>query len=89
MYFRYITSLQEAKLKTAKRNQLSDEEFGIPSQRRYPLNDKKHVLAAIRMFNHVDSEHEKELAKNIIKKMKQYGIPSTSVGKDNRLYKYL
>jgi hypothetical protein len=47
------------------------------------------VLAAIRMFNHVDSAHEAELARNIKKKMKEYGISPDQVGENNRLKKYL
>lgn len=89
MYFQKISVLNEAKLKTSKRNELPDEEFGIPSTRQYPLNDKSHVEAAIRMFNHVDPIHEKELSKNIKIKMKKYGIPSDTVGDDNKLKKYM
>ena len=79
----------EEKLGSKARNQMDDSSFGIPEQRRYPLHDKSHVLAAIRMFNHVDKEHEEELARNIIKKMEEYNIPKDSVGKGNRLYNYI
>ena len=85
----YFVSITEGKLPPKERNELDDIVFGIPSLRKYPLNDKVHVLAAIRMFNHVDSEHEKELAMNIIKKMKEYNISPDRVGDDNRLKKYL
>jgi len=88
-YFKSFTNFNEAKLHTKERNQLSDSEFGLPSQRRYPLHDRAHVLAAIRMFNKVEPEYEEELAKNIIRKMKEYNIPKESVGPDNRLRKYL
>ena len=54
-----------------KRSDLPDSIFGIPSQRKYPMQDKEHVLSAIKFFNYVDEEHEKELAKNIIKNMKK------------------
>jgi hypothetical protein len=79
----------ESKLPTKARNKMDDSQFGIPEQRRYPLHDKAHVLAAIRMFNHVDKEHEAELAKNIIRKMEEYNIPKDSVGQGNRLYNYI
>lgn len=85
----YFTSINEDKLVAKERNSLDDSVFGIPSQRRYPLNDKSHVLAAIRMFNHVDSAHEAELARNIKRKMKEYGISPDQVGENNRLKKYL
>ena len=86
----YMTfHLLEDKLSTKERNQLPDSEFGIPSQRRFPLHDKIHVEAAIKLFAHVDKEHEEELARNIIRKMHEYNIPMDSVGKSNRLYKYI
>ena len=75
---------------TAKdRNALPDEAFGIPSQRRYPLHDKAHVMQAIRMFNHVDKAHEKELARNILKAMERFGISIDVIGDRNRLQNYL
>jgi hypothetical protein len=81
--------LNEDKLKAKDRNKLPDSEFGIPSQRRYPLHDKAHVLAAVRMFNHVDKEHEAELARNILRKMKEYNIPTSIISEDNRLHNYI
>lgn len=82
-------TLLEEKLSSKQRNQIDSNQFGLPSQRRYPMPDRAHVMAAIRMFNHVEPQYEKELAKNIIKKMKQYKIPSDTVGENNRLRKYL
>ncbi len=52
------------------------------------MPDEKHVKSAIRFFNYVDKEHEKELAKNIKKKIKQYNITDISVGKKNRFSRY-
>lgn len=88
-YFSSYSRLTEEKLYAKERNQLDDNQFGIPSQRRYPLHDKAHVLSAIRFFNKVDKEHEEELARNIIKKMEEYDIPKDSIGPDNRLRNYL
>ena len=41
----YLTfdTLKEEKLSTKERNQLPDSEFGIPSQRRYPLDSEDQV----------------------------------------------
>jgi hypothetical protein len=83
------TSISEEKLPTKERNQLEDTEFGIPSLRKYPLNDRAHVLAAIRLSGHCPKEHEAELARNIFRAMKKYGIPMSVIGKDNMLYKYI
>lgn len=88
-YFTYNTPLVEEKLSTKERNQLPDEAFGIPSQRRYPIHDKSHLLLAIRWFNKVDPEHEEELARNILRKMKEYDIPESAVGENNKLRKYM
>ena len=72
-----------------KRSELPDSVFGIPSQRKYPMQDREHVLSAIKFFNYVDEDHEKELAENIIKKMKEYKIPFDTVGEKNRLRNYI
>ena len=89
MRLSYPKNITESTLSSKDRNSLPNSTFGIPSQRKFPLNDKAHVLAAIRMFNRVDREHEKELAHNIIKAMDKYGIKSDMVGKKNRLQTYL
>lgn len=75
-----------------KRSNLKDSEFGLPDERKYPLDSKKHVLSAIKFFNYVDSDKEKELAKNInhaIDKFFDSGEKvDIHVGKDNRFSKY-
>ena len=81
--------LFEEALSSKERNELDDSMFGLPKQRRYPLNDEAHVLAAIRFFNHVEKEYEEELAKNIIKRIGQLGIASKiKVGDKNRFKPY-
>lgn len=88
-YIKFRSLLIEEKLSTKERNELPDSEFGIPSQRRFPLHNREHVILAVKFFSHVDAEHEEELARNIIRKMKKYGIHEDTVGKNNKLYKYL
>ena len=86
----YMTfNLLEEKLSTKERNQLPDSEFGIPSLRKFPLDSEERIYSAIKLFGHVDQEHEEELARNIIKKMHEYNIPMDTVRKNNRLYKYI
>ena len=58
-------------------------------QKKYPLYDKAHVEAAIKVFGHVDADYEQQLARAIMVKMKKYDIPYSSVGKDNELYKWI
>lgn len=82
-------TVDESSLLEMKRSELDDSEFGLPKLRKYPMPDKDHVLSAIRFFNYVSPENEKELARNIKKKMKQYNISPDRVGDKNRLKKYL
>lgn len=65
---------EEAKLSSDDRNDLDDSQFGIPSLRKYPLTDKKHVLQAVRFFNKAPDEYKEELAKNIVKRAKELGV---------------
>lgn len=83
------TNVNESTLPSKERSKLDDDAFGIPSLRKYPLNDKAHVLAAIRMFNRVDRKHEKELAHNIIAAMEKYKISTDIIGPKNRLQSYI
>lgn len=66
-----------------------DPQFGVPSQKKYPLFDEKHVRSAIKLFGHVDAEYEQQLARAIMAKMKKYGISYDEVGPDNKLYKWI
>lgn len=88
-YFSKKSLVNESSLTVKKRNNLPDKVFGLPEKRKYPMPDKKHVLSAIKLFNFVDNEDEKELAENIKKKMKEYKIDNSHVGEKNRLKKYL
>ena len=88
-YFSKKLLVNESSLTAKKRNNLPDKVFGLPEKRKYPMPDKKHVLSAIKLFNFVDNEDEKELAENIKKKMKEYKIDNSHVGEKNRLKKYL
>ena len=88
-YIRFDSINESNNITTKERNQLPDDAFGIPSLRKYPLTSKKLVLSAIKLFGHCPKEHEAELARNIIKKMKEYNISPDVVGENNRLRKYL
>ena len=78
----------ESAMKAAERNTLDDSEFGLPRLRKYPLNDKKHVKFAIRMFGHCkDPKDRAELAKRIFAKVKEFDM-DVKIGKGNPLYEY-
>ena len=83
------STITESTLKTKDRNRLDDSEFGLPELRKYPLNDREHVLAAIRFFNRCPYGYEEELAKRIKRKMKEFKISSSIVGNKNNLNRYL
>lgn len=71
----------------SEKSKLSDSEFGLPEKRKYPLDTEARVRSAIKFFNYVSKEDEKELADNIIKAIKKYDIKVT-IGEKNRLKKY-
>lgn len=79
----------EGELSYFERQRLLPSEFGIPNKRKYPMPDKDHVKSAIQMFNKCDPEDEKELADNIIKKIKKFDMTDdVHVGSSNRFKKY-
>lgn len=66
----------------------SDVPYGLPKREAYPLPDEKHVRSAIRFFNYTKPSEEKELAKNINDKIKEFHITDISIGNKNRFKKY-
>lgn len=70
----------------AKRSELPDEAFGIPEDRKFPLDTKKRVISAIRLFGHAEEGKKKELAKRIAKRAADYGI---KISETTQVYKYL
>jgi len=76
-------------LTKAERDEIDTNDFGIKSERKYPLDTKDHVISAIRLFGHCEPRYEKELAHNIIKAMNKYNIDKSMIGKSSRLYKYI
>lgn len=80
--------INEAKV---KRSELKDSDFGVPSQKKFPLTDAGHVRSAIKFFNYVDKAHEDELAKNIKKKAKQFGVnlKDIKISDKNRLSNHI
>jgi hypothetical protein len=81
--------LEEKKLYTKARSELKDSEFGLPKLRNYPLIDKEHIKKAIQFFKYCPPENKKELAKNILKKIKEFNLEDEiHVSKDNPYKKY-
>lgn len=70
-------------------NLVSDpHKYGLPKLKKYPMPDASHVRSAIKFFNYVSPENEKELARAILKRMEEYGVDDIEVGPDNRFSKY-
>ena len=68
-----------------------DKKYGIPELKKYPMPDAKHVRSAIKFFNYVEPQYEKELANAILARMREYGMnfDNFTVGEDNRFSKYI
>lgn len=81
-------NILEAKLSSEHRNELPDSEFGLPKDRKYPLNDESHVRSAINFFKYAKPNQRRELAKNINLKLKKFDM-KIKVTEDNPFYKYI
>lgn len=75
-----------AMLSETKRSELDDSQFGIPEDRKYPLDTKQHVSSAIKLFGHAEESKKKKLAKNIAAAAKKYDL---SIPETTQCYKYL
>ena len=76
-------------LTTEERNKLPDSAFGVPSERKFPLTDKGHVLSALSYFHTYEGKHKAQLAKNIYKAAKKYNVELSSDSDFIKYYKGL
>ena len=72
-------------LSKKERDSIDVEDFGLPEDRKYPLDSKEHVKSAIRLFGHCEEDKKPILANNIIKAAKKYKI---KINKNTEVYKY-
>jgi hypothetical protein len=77
-----MTPMFEKKLSAKERDDLNKGDFGLPKDRKYPLNDEAHVRSAIRFFKYCEPTKRTELALNINKKLKKFDM-HVDVKKDN------
>ena len=77
---------QTKSLEETKRSELPDSAFGIPEDRKYPLDTEQHVRSAIKLFGHAEESKKKELAKRIKRAADKYGI---DIPETTQVYKYL
>ncbi len=81
--------LIEDAINTNKRKTLSDDSFGLPHLRMFPIHERKRVNQAIRFFNIVNNENDrKTLASNIVNAYEKLNM-KTKVTKANKLYDYI
>jgi len=78
----------ESSLSYMQRERLLPSEFGLPNKRKYPMHDEEHVRLALKMFNNADEDEEEELANNIVKKAKYFGITDLKASAANRFRKF-
>ena len=77
------------KLSAKERKALPTVAFGLPKKKAFPMPDKDHVLAAIRMFNRADEADHAELARNIKKKIKEFNMEDdVKVSSQNKFSKF-
>ena len=67
-------SFGESSLNETKRSNLPDSSFGIPEDRKFPLDTEQHVKSAIKLFGHAEESKKKLLAKRIRAAAKRYSI---------------
>lgn len=87
MFIQNYIPLSEEELSTEDRKNLKASTFGLPKQRKYPLNDARHVISAITYFNKCDPSDEEELARNINRAIRKFNLHPT-VSEKNRFSKY-
>ena len=61
-------------LNTEERRDLPDNVFGLPERREYPMPDAAHVRAAEAYFRYCPEELRPELARNILRFAREYGV---------------
>ena len=76
-------------LSSKERSKIDTNDFGIPEERKYPLDTKKHVISAIKLFGHCDTKYRKELAGRILRAMERYDIPRSYIGENNTMRNYM
>jgi len=79
--------INENLLSAKDRRELPEDSFGLPVQRKYPLNDEDHIRKAIQFFKFCPAFQKKVLAININKRAKLLNM-KIKINHDNPFYKY-
>lgn len=78
----------EAALTAAEKRALKDSDFGLPEKRQWPLCDEERVRDCIKNFHWCPKENQRELAKNILKAMRKFGMKDVEVSEGNPFLAY-
>ena len=73
-YWKTNYGFGESAFEETKRSNLPDSLFGIPEDRKFPLDTAQHVNSAIKLFGHAEESKKKSLAKRINAAAKRYNI---------------
>ena len=76
----------ESVLYETKRSNLPNNKFGIPEERKFPLDTEQHVKSAIKLFGHAEEQKKKSLALRIKKAADEYNI---KIPETTQVYKYI
>lgn len=76
-----------AKLTANSRKHIKSTNYGLPKDKKYPLNDESHVRSAIQMFAHCPASKKATLARNIKRRIGQLGM-KVEVSKGSAFYPY-
>lgn len=61
--------------------------YGVPEQKKFPLDSREHVISAIKFFNYVEPQYADELRRRIKTAAKKYGVKvEKPYNTDNRFY---
>ena len=74
-----------SELSSKERNALPDSQFGLPEERKFPLNDPSHVSNAAARIDNAPKSQQKTLAKKILAKANKYGMDTSDWDKTKEI----
>ena len=74
-----------SELSSKERNALPDSQFGLPKERKFPLNDPPHVSNAAARIDNAPKSQQKTLAKKILAKAHKYGMDTSDWDKTKEI----
>jgi len=77
--------LQEKVLSSEDRERMRSSTFGIPKERKFPLNDAEHVRNAIARFKYAKEDERAGLARRIRAAARKFGV---EIGDDSLVKQY-